>query len=1126
MKSFKTSQRSIFLLLSVCLVLLVWCAPALAQGSEGSITGYVRDASGGVIPGVEVTITNLDTGAKRTVITDDSGRYNAVALPIGNYSVSASQEGFKQQIETGLKLNVAQTLRVDLNLQLGELSESVTVTGGGQLLQTETSDMSDVIEGKQITDLAINGRNFVSLATLTTGISNQTGDEISVGVTGGTGGISINGLRSNYANWLVDGAQNTDVGNQASLSTYPAVESIGEFRILTSNYSAEYGTAGSGVVAAATRSGGQEFHGSAYEFHRNDVLDAAPFFAGYDSNGDKIKEPLIRNNFGYTFGGPFFIPGHYNEDKTKDFFFWSQEWKYRRAGSVINATTLSDAMRAGDFSQNPGGAALPQLCNPTGLTDIRDADGNCVNPFPNNQIPTDLFDPQSVLLADYYPRENRPDNFQNYNFAPSVPQDFHQELIRWDHHFNENIILMGRFIHDQPVDTPATTLWSGQSFPNINTTIASPGFNYMFKITHVMSPTLVHEFNYNQVGNNLSIEPKGQYARSAAMDIPELFPENRENRIPNVSMSGYGSLQLGSWPWVNLNDVWTWDDKWTWTKGNHGLKFGGMWQWQRKNQEAFGATNGAFTFNGGNTYSGNSFADFLLGYANSYNEQDTLRNGLYRYWQLEAFIQDDWKVNPNLTVNLGVRYFIIPHLYEKNDAVTVFVPADFSLDRAPQLNPSNGAIIPGTGVNPGEIGANGVVQAGTNGVPHYLTDTAYNSFGPRLGFAWDLAGDGKVIMRGGWGVGYYRTEGNDTYNFINNPPFAQNVTLNNVRVSDPTSGTAGATFPPTMALFEKEYNPPRIHQWSFGFQFDTSGIVKDSMAQVSYVGSHTQYLPFNQNINTPLPYTGTDGTVYDFNPLINTGQYSTNYFRPYRGFGNIDMRVTGGANGEGRSNYNSLQAMFNKRYSGGIKFQVSYTFSKAMNTLSQFDSNAQNAYDIGADYALADWDVTHSTSINYIWQLPVFQTQEGVVGHILGGWEVSGITLLQSGTPGTVGMSGYTGLANRPDAISDFTYTKTIDQWFTTDSWVYPADGYFGTSGRNTVRAPFVNKWDFSLFKNTSIPWFGGESSTLQFRAEFFNVFNHAIFTGVARSYGSGNFGALTSTRAPRIIQFGLKLDF
>ncbi|MEJ2079437.1 MAG: carboxypeptidase regulatory-like domain-containing protein, partial [Acidobacteriota bacterium] len=1065
LKFFDFSTKFILVFLSVIFLLLLTVVPAFGQGSEGTITGFVRDETGGVIPGVEVTIKNLGTGATRTVITDDSGRFSAVALPIGTYEVSASQAGFKKQVETGLKLNVAQTLRVDLNLQLGEITESVTVTGGGQLLQTETSDMSDVIEGKQITDLAINGRNFVSLATLTTGVSNQTGDEINVGVTGGTGGVVINGLRGNYTNWLVDGAQNTDVGNQASLSTYPAVEAIGEFRVLTSNYSAEYGTAGGGVVATATRSGGQEFHGSLYEFHRNDDLDAAPFFAGY-RDGKKIKEPLIRNNFGYTIGGPFYLP-NYNQDKTKDFFFFSQEFKYRRAGSVINATTLSDAMRNGDFSQNPGGAAIAPLCNPASG---KDANGDCIDPFVNNQIPTDLFDPNSVILANYaYPRENNvvAGNFRNYNFAPTLPQNFHQELVRWDHHFNENLILMARFNHDQVSDGNATTTWAGQAFPTIGTIVSSPGFNYIFKLTHVMSPTLVHEFDFNQVGNNLSLDPTGDYARPSNLNIPELFPENRLNRIPNIQPSGYGQIQLASWPWVNLNDVWTWDDKWTWTLGNHSLKLGGLWQWQRKNQEAFGNTQGAFSFDG--RYSGNSFADFLLGYANSYNEQDTLRNGLYRYWQLEAFVQDDWKVSPNFTLNLGVRYFIIPHLYEKNNQVTAFNPADYDITKAPQLDPGSGAIIPGTGVNPNEIGALGVVQAGTDGVPHYLTKTDYKDFAPRLGMAWDMKGDGKVILRGGLGVGYYRTEGNDTYNFINNPPFAQNVTINNVTVSDPLHGTAGAQYPAGMSLFETEYNPPRIWQWSFGFQFDTSGFVKDSMTQISYVGSHTQDLPFNQNINTPLPYTADDGTAYDFNPLINTGDYSTNYFRPYRGFANIDKRTTGGVDGVGRSNYNSLQAMFNKRYSGGFKLQVAYTFSKAMNTLSQFDSNAQNAYNIGADYALADWDVTHSTSINYIWQVPIFQTQEGFVGHLLGGWEISGITLLQSGTPGSIGLStSNNGLATRPDLGSAVEYPKTINEWFTVTA-TQPAAGYYGDAGRNLVRSPFVNRWDFSLFKNTRV---------------------------------------------------------
>lgn len=1087
--------RRLGLLLSISITVTLLSVPVVGQTAEGTISGAVMDATGGVIPGAEVNIKHVETGAVRLSITNDQGRYRATALPIGTYELSVELAGFKRSVQTGIKLNVADSLRVDLTLEIGEVTELVTVEAGVTRIQSETSELSDVIEGEQITELAINGRNFVSLATLTTGVSNQTGDSVGVGVTGGTGGVVINGQRGNYVNWTVDGAQNEDVGNQASLSTYPAVEAIGEFRVLTSNYSAEFGTAGSGIVAAATKSGGQQFHGSVYEFHRNVSVAAAPFFVAYDAQGEKIKSPLILNNFGYTLGGPFFIPGHYNEDKTKDFFFWSQEWKIRRSGSVVRATTPTQAMRGGDF---------------TGFGPITDPLTG--EQFQNNIIPSDRINPESAKLMPFFPLPNiSGEVVDNFNMAPSVPQNFRQELIRWDHNFTDNVKVMGRFTYDSFDDTPTTTLWTNQSFPNINATINTPGLNYIIKLTHVMSPTLVHEFNYNHAGNNIDIVMNGQFERPGDLNVPQLFSENRANRIPNLIMGqGYGNLNTGSWPWQNLNDVLTWEDKWTWSMGDHGFKFGGMYTWQRKNQDAFGPTQGEFNFSG--KFTGNAVADFLLGYASTYSELDVQREGLYRYWQFEAFFQDDWKITPRLTLNLGLRYFLIPHLYEKENKVSAFMFEAWDPAMAPELVPETGAIIPGSG----DL-LNGVVQAGQGNLPKELTRTSKADFAPRVGFSWDPTGNRQVVVRGGYGIGYYRTEGNDTYNFINNPPFARNVSINEPLIDNLAAGGVSPDFASGISRFEDLFDPPQVHQWSFGLQFDTAAFVPNSMFEISYVGSRTIGLPLARDVNQPLPVDG-----YDFDPEINLGKYSTNYYRPYMGWAEINQRET-----SGQSNYNSLQVGFDKRFSEGFKFQVAYTYGQALNNASQFDSMPQDSYNAFDDYSLAQWDVTHNMTINYIYELPFFREQEGFVGRVLGGWQVSGITLFQSGTMSTVGMSlPNTGLADRPDLMGRMDRPKTINEWFSTGVFAQPEYGYFGDTGRNTVRGPGIHKWDVSLFKNNRVPWFGNESANLQFRAEFFNAPNHPIFSAVSTNLGAGNFGRLTSTRDPRIIQFGLKLDF
>ncbi|MEJ2079788.1 MAG: TonB-dependent receptor, partial [Acidobacteriota bacterium] len=995
-------------------------------------------------------------------------------------------------------LDVLDRLRIDVVLQIGDVNETVTVASGAAELQTETGELSDLIEGSQITELAINGRSFISLAGLTTGAVNLLPDE--VGVQAHSGGVFLNGQRGTFTNWTVDGAQNTDVGNQGTLCTYPAIEALGEFRVLTSNYSAEYGTAGAGIISAATKSGGREFHGSLYYFHRNDALDAAPFFARLEQ-GKKTKSPLRLNNFGYTLGGPFAIPGKYNEERSHDFFFWSQEWKIRRSGTVFQALVPTAAMRGGDFS-----ALLPdvQLVNP--------ATGE---PFPDNQIPSDLINPESAKILAYYPMPNTSGSF-NFNSSPSVPLNFRQELIRWDHHFNESLSLVGRFVHDSFRNTSATTpFWDSRwprPLPTIRGVIDAPGLNFMAKLTHVINPNLVHELNYSQAGNNLDMGLEGQFQRSSDMAIPELFPENRANRIPTIHLTGgRGTVSAETFPWSNLFDIWTFDDKWSLIRGNHSFKFGAVYMWQRKNQEAYGVTQGAFLFDG--SFTGDPVADLLLGTAREFSELDTQRTGFYRYHQFEAFVQDDWKITPHLTLNLGLRYFLIPHLYEKNDAITAFVPSAYDPTLAVKLEPTSGAIFPDSG-DP----LNGVVQAGERGLPRGLTRTSKTDVAPRLGFSWDPTGSGTWLFRGGYGIGYYRTEGNDLYDFINYPPFARDVTINRPLIDDLTAGVEGAVFPSTIGCFEDLYDPPRIHQWSVGLQFDTGRLLGDSLTTISYVGNHVGNLPLRRDINQPRSIE-----EFDFNPVINDSTTATNALRPFLGFGFIGQFET-----SGRSNYHSLQANFNKRFSRGLKFQVAYTFGKALNNSNGFGDNPQNAYDIQADYGLAAWDVTHTASINYIWELPWFAERRGAVGQILGGWEISGITVFQSGRawePSVEYLAG-SGLATRPDLNGSIEGPKTVEKWFNTEAFSPPDPGFFGNAGRNIIRGPGVNKWDVSLFKNGRIPWFGEEGADLQLRAEFFNAPNHSNFNGLGTYVASGYFGALISARDPRILQFGLKIDF
>jgi hypothetical protein len=1078
------------------LLLLLSCSVGYAQNT-GAIVGAVKEATGAVIPRAAVKITNVGTGLTREVISDEGGRYVAESLPIGVYDITAEMSGFKRFASKGIKLSVADRLSIDIVMEVGQVTEVVNIEGVAPVVQTETGALNYFISGNQVTELAVNGRNFVQLAQLVPGASSTSrSDTIGVGVTGNKG-VAFNGLGQGYSGWLVDGAQNTDVGNQNSLSTYPAMEAIGEFRILSSNYSAEYGTTGGANVVAVTRSGSKEFHGSAYEFVRNDVFDARNFFAPTGS-------PLRYNNFGYTLGGPFFIPGKYNTAKDKDFFFWSQEWRRIRNGVTVQAQTPTDAMRRGDFRE------LLDPNNPFTRSAVRIIDPTTNQPFENNIIPSGRINSNAKALLDQViPLPNRGGQALNYVASPSVPTNFRQELIRGDHNFNERVNLMVRYIQDTFDDTPVTTLWSASAFPTVNATIASPGKNLITKLTHAISPKTLNEFNFNVAANKINIALNGNATRPSGLSVAEIFPENRANRIPNIGFSqGWGGISAGSWPWQNKNQVYTWSDTLGHVAGAHSLKMGGHYQWQIKDQDAFGPTQGQFNFSG--TFTGNAIADFLLGQPNSYSELDVQRTGRYRYYQIEAFFQDDWKVSPRLTLNMGLRWFAIPHIFERDNEVTTFVPERWSASQAPRVNP-DGTIVPGSG----DILGNGIVKAG-QGIPRGMVKDYWNTFAPRFGFAWNPWGDGKTVIRGGYGIGYYRVEGNDIYDFVNNPPFAKTVNITNPPLNNPGGGTAAPPTPVSLFSYDFQYKVPMAQTYSLGIQHE---LFKNAGLEIAYVGSRGTHLDHARNINQPLR-TG----AFDFDPRLNSNAISIEALRPFTGWSTIRQ-----SENTGSSTYHSLQANFDKRFSEGFKFQVAYTFSRGIGDV--FDSGGrsvnalpQDSYDMRSERGLLGFDRTHNLSINYIYELPFFKNRRDAVGRILGGWEISGITTVSSGPTASPGIStGRNGLATRPDlAGGAIEGPRTVEQWFNTAAFAEPAPGFFGNAGRNIIREPGTHKWDMSFFKNNRIT----ESVNLQFRAEFFNIFNHANFNGINTTFGSGSFGQVTSARDPRIIQFGLKLAF
>ncbi len=1058
----------------------------------GVISGTVSDKSGAVVPGVEVTATHQDTGLSRSFLSNESGAYAIPALPVGQYEIKARLRGFRTFVQKGVILEAEGKVKLNVVLEPGSIRQEVTVIGSPPPIQTQSGEISTLVSGVQVKELALNGRNFTQLLALGPGVvSSQTGRMMGVGQEGNPL-MSIHGGRINNNMFTYDGTLAMDTGGNRGLNLFPPLEAIEEVKVMKSNYGADSGSYGYGLVNVVTKAGGKDFHGDFYEYFRNDALDARNFFAGSVS-------PLKQNNFGYNLGGPFFIPDKYNQAKNKTFFFWSQSWNKRRGPQLVSFTTPptgtftaltpSVAMRRGDFSE-----ILPQT--------IRDPVTG--RPFANNLIPPGSIDANARLLLDrFYPPPNR-SGVPNYVATPSSATNWREELIRVDQHFSEKFSLMARYAHDMWTQDQAVIKPAPQAFPTIGGFFGKPGQNLTLKLSNILGPGSLNEFTFGFSMNRITTIPASAANRSAAgLTIPEIFPANTNNVIPTITLAqGFGAIGVGG-QLNNVNPVFTYkDDFWRQIK-NHSLKLGVQLIRFQKFTVTAPDLQGSFNFNGGVT--GNAVADFLLGRAFTYNEVEQREKEYLFAHDIESYVQDDWKVRPNLTLNLGVRHSLMagaPQAVEKFNRISDFVPQLYDPARAPAVIASTGELVPGAG-DP----LNGIItptsQKGLD-LSSGLVSTHYDTFGPRTGFAWSPFGNQKTVLRGGYGV-FYFWDNNNHEGLDTNPPFSRSVNISNTTLSNPSAGR-GANFPPNLSAFDFNRLIPTIHQWSLSV---SRLIAPETVFTVAYVGTRGTHLSQTVNINQPRP-----------NLDVAQRRISANAVRPFPGYGNISFEER-----SARTNYHGVEIEVRRRLHQGLMFEAAYTFSKAMESSTGQDVQAGKN-----EKALTDLDRTHVLSFNYVYQFPFLKSQEGALGKLLGGWEISGITTFQSGAPFTVtapgDRAGVGGGTQRPDLVGPLSLPKEIDRWFDTGAFALSPLGRFGTAGRNTVRGPGVNEWSMSFLKNTRMPWFASETATVQFGAEFFNIFNHPSFDSVGASLGSSTFGHVTSALDPRIVQFRLKISY
>ena len=645
----------------------------------------------------------------------------------------------------------------------------------------------------------------------------------------------------------------------------------------------------------------------------------------------------------------------------------------------------------------------------------------------------------------------------------------------------------------------------------------------------------MNEIAYNQNGNTLNIVPNGIYARPSSVNIPELFPGNNLNRIPGIQLGGSTGTfyDVNSWPWHNKADDYQIRDDVSIVKGSHQIKLGASWALYSKQQDLFGDTQGSFKFDG--SYTGNDFADFLLGYAKTYTELAVQDHGTWNNISPALYIQDNWHINSRLTVNLGLRWDGIPHTYEINNRMSNFYTQLYNPANAPIFlaGSGNNAIAPnspGLGSSPNPILSaantqfylNGIGLAGQNGIPKGLVQDAWANFGPRVGFAYDFGGDHKTVLRGGFGAMYERVQGNDVYNIGPNEPFSSSVTFNNVSINNPKQSLATGTTiaaPITVGaitgLAYSDYHPPVSYQYSIGVERQ---LAPNSVLNVSYVGNQNRHQNDYRNIDVPAQsqLASLIGNSTPYNTLL-----------PYQGFSSITL-----AENAGNGHYNGLQVSLHSQIKQALSLNVAYTYSKAIDPTTGGDLyTVSNPYNRAYDNGPSPYDRSNILVINLIYDLPFFKsTQNHLVHTALGGWEIAAIGTMQTGLPIFLGLSGNqsgngltTGGSNRPDLSGGVSYPGTINSFFT-GNFTNPALGAWGDMGKGTVRGPGRDNWNVSLFKSFAISESRG--SRFELRVETFNTFNHTEFNGVGTTLGNSQFGQVTSTWDPRTFQLGAKLLF
>ncbi len=1110
----------------LCLLVTMFAGLNLsAQQITGSIRGTVVDPSGAVVQGASVSARQTETGLTRTTTTDHDGAYVLLELPVGHYQLQAEAKSFQKYVQQGITVNVNETATIPVRLAVGAETQQIEVTADAQLIQDTVTSLGKVVSEREILDLPLDGRNFTQLGTLQPGVVpltpglKQAGSSLREGQS-----YAVNGQRPESNNFLIDGANNFN-GVDGGFVLKPPVDAITEFRILTHNSTAEFGNSLGSTTNIITKSGTNKFHGALWEFLRNDAFDARTYFA-------TTTEPLKQNQFGATIGGPI------RKDKT--FFFAFYEGFRNRQGETQGSTVPSLKERNGDFSE---------LC-PEGFTA-----GFCNNPnhqlafvvtnpptfFPNNQLPPPFISKFSQNLLSLFPLPNS--GLNTFISTQTKQDDSNEGGLRVDHYLSNRDTLNLRYmINDDTRFDPLSP--AGASVPGFPIGEDHRAQDFVAQETHTFSPSMIGVLRFSFLRNKFLFGERTNHTSPSSLGFTYQPSLAVAAGPPFIQVNGYTTVgDPITGPRNSFENAYDYNGSLSWVHGRHDLKFGGGFEHLHVNVLQGIATNGFFVVAPFPVT--DAFASFLIGQPVFFLQgRGDFSRGINGK-SLNGYVQDTYKATSRLTLNLGLRYELPSPYTEIKNRQTLWIPG-----RQSTVMPSAPA---------------GLLYPGDKGVPAGLIPTDKKAFAPRVGLAWDPTGSGNWLVTSAYGIfyePYYTGQGGPLQSPISAPPYLQTEQISlgptqPLNFADPYNGNppAAGTFatPLTNLTLAPNLPLPYAQDWDLNVQ---RSLNKNLLFEVGYVGTKGTKLPRFIEANPAVYIPGLDSSG---NPISTTS--NADQRRLYSGCTLADspsackFSSTGEIAGVANSSYNALEASLRQRFSHGLSFLASYTYSHAIDDVSSFNISgsgsievagendlAQNPFNLAAERGPSLFDARHRFVFSYEWSIPFWQHQQGWYEHVLGGWQLNGIATAMSGTPFTVfdsndvseqgGAPEITGFsANRPNLVSGQNPNAgphTVGAWLNASAFARITPNplspvqQFGTEGRNAALGPRYSDWDFAASKNIRLT----ESKTLQFRAELFNVLNHTNFHLPNSDISSPTFNQILAAEPPRLVQFALKFLF